>query len=300
MDVRRHATRWARRLGVFVTLLAVAGYSSISVFSAALLTRTNNRPPLVELRALGPEAQAWSTRTEDGLTLRGCYLPTVEKRRLVVIVHGMKSSWDRLADIGRDLHTRGFDVLMFDLRGHGSSDPHRLTMGRAERADIRAALAWAKSRGFTPDRIGWLGHSMGASTILMEAGENDEVRAAVLDSPFGDLPELLDKQLSLHSHLPKFFNPGILLAANKVYGVRTDDLVPIESARKWRDRPLLVIHGEDDALVPVAQARRLAERAGPTCEAVFLERVGHTEAYEKLGSRYVDMLATFFERHLSN
>ena len=35
---------------------------------------------------------------------------------------------------GADLHRRGFDVLLFDLRGHGQSDPSRLYLGRRERA----------------------------------------------------------------------------------------------------------------------------------------------------------------------
>lgn len=298
--MRRHATRWTRRLAAALGLLAVVGYSGIAVFSAGVLTGTNNRPARVAPGDLGPDAQPWSTRTADGLTLRGCYLPAPRDDRLIVLVHGMKSSWDQLAGLGRDLHARGFAVLLFDLRGHGSSDPHRLTMGRAERADVRAALAWARDQGFAPDRVGWLGHSMGASTILMEASEDDAICAAVLDSPFGNLPELLDQQLTLHSHLPKLFNPGIILAAHRVYGVRTDDLVPIESARRWGDRPLLVIHGEEDTIVPIAQARLLAERAGPSCQAVFLEGVGHTEAHDRLGDRYVDLVAAFFDRHLGH
>ena len=44
-------------------------------------------------------------------------------------------------------------------------------------------------------------------------------------APPGDLPQLLKKQLSIHSGLPNWFNPGILLAARFIYGVRTDDLV---------------------------------------------------------------------------
>ncbi len=296
--VRQRVVRWAKRVGVALAFLAVIAYTCISVISAGVLTRTNNRPPSLTPADLGTDARPWSVMAEDGITLRGCYLPTEERRRLIVIVHGMRSSWDRLAQLGRDLNTRGFDVLMFDLRGHGSSDPHRLTMGRAERSDVRVALMWAKIEGFSPERVGWLGHSMGGSTVLMEAAENMEITAAVLDSPFGNLPELLDQQLTLHSHLPKFFNPGIILAAHLVYGVRTDDLVPIESARKWGKRPLLLIHGEEDTIVPIEQGRLMADRVGESCEALFLPDVRHTEAYERLGDRYADAVASFFDRHL--
>src|SRR5271167_3556240 len=130
-----------------------------------------------------------------------------------------------MASLGRDLHRSGFDVLLFDVRGHSQSDSSRLYLGRRERADIRAVMAWSFAQGFSHDRVGWLGYSMGGSTVLMEAALNPQIQAAVLDSPYGDLPKLLDTQLSQHSGLPSWFNPGILLAARWIYGVRTDDLV---------------------------------------------------------------------------
>ena len=103
---------------------------------------------------------------------------------------------------------------------------------------------------------------MGGSTVLMEAARNPEIQVAVVDSPYGDLPKLLENQLSKHSGLPSWFNPGILLAARWVFGVRTDDLVPIRLARAWGERPVLLIHGESDTIVPVGQAHELARTLG--------------------------------------
>ncbi len=133
----------------------------------------------------------------------------------------------------------------------------------------------------------------------MEAAQNANIQVAVIDSPYGSLPELLNTQLSKHSHLPSWFNPGILTAAHLAFGVRTDDLVPIRSARRWGARPLLLIHGEADSIVPVSQARRLARAAGPTCQAVTLPGVEHVQAYERNPSRYVAAVETFFDRHLT-
>ena len=249
--------------------------------------------------AVSAEATAWSVKTEDGVTLRGWYHPTPERRQLVVIVHGLWSSWDEMAGLGRDLHERGYDVLLFDLRGHGQSDPSRVFMGRRERSDLRAVLKWAESGGFSADRIGWVGFSMGASTLLMEAAQNSRIRVAVLDSAFGNLPELLDGQLSQHSHLPRWFNPGILAAARLAYGVRTDDLIPIRSAKSWGSRPLLLIHGEADMTVPVRQARLLASAAGPTCRTVVLPGIDHVKAYESDPENYVSAVDAFFRRNLS-
>ena len=197
---RKVAVRVAKWLMAIAPVFLGAGYCGVSIFTAEVLTRSHlpssevfaiNDPGEVE-----PRATPWSVRTEDGLTLRGWYHPSNNHRHLVVLIHGMRASWFEVAGLGRDLHRRGYDVLMFDLRGHGHSDPARITMGRRERADLRAALAWAKAHGFASDRIGWVGYSMGAATILMEGAQNPEIRLAVIDSPFGNLPELLDDQLT--------------------------------------------------------------------------------------------------------
>jgi pimeloyl-ACP methyl ester carboxylesterase len=293
---RKRLAAWAG--GTFLIVFGLL-YGAVSLFTADRLTRPTNRPAPIDPRSWNADAQPWASRTSDGITLRGWYLPTSDQRHLIVLVHGMWSSWIEMASLGRDLHAHGFDVLLFDLRGHGESDPSRLYLGRRERADIRAVMSWAQSQGFTYDRIGWLGYSMGGSTVLMEAARNPRIQVAVLDSPYGDLPKLLNKQLSKHSGLPSWFNPGILLAARWIYGVRTDDLVPTRFARAWGGRPLLVIHGEDDTIVPLNQARELARAAGSSCLTRTMPGVDHVKAYETDPAGYVQVVGTFFSEHLS-
>jgi len=293
---KKRLTAWVVGLSL---LLFGSIYGGISLFTADRLTRPTNHPSRLDPRDWNAGARPWSTRTSDRITLRGWYLPTAGRRHLVVLVHGMWSSWLEMAALGRDLHERGFDVLLFDLRGHGESDPSRLSLGRRERADIRAVMTWAQTEGFSYDRVGWLGYSMGGSTVLMEAARNPRIQAAVLDSPYGDLPKLLEIQLSKHSGLPDWFNPGILLAARWVYGVRTDDLVPTRFARAWGERPLLVIHGESDTIVPVSQARELANAAGACCLTMTLPGVDHVKCYESDPEGYVHVVGTFFNEHLT-
>jgi uncharacterized protein len=293
------ATRVAKWVAWVSPVVLGVVYLAISLFSADVLTRPHNHPSVLDPRLVSPHATPWSVRTADGLTLRGWYHPTGERRHLVILVHGMWGSWHEMAGLGHDLHARGYDVLLFDLRGHGQSDPSRLFMGRRERGDLRAVLSWAKREGFTPDRIGWVGFSLGASTLLMEAAQNPNIRVAVIDSPFGNLPELLDAQLSKYSNLPRFFNPGILTAAHLAYGVRTDDLIPIRSARSWGKRPLLLIHGEADTTVPARQARLLARAAGSSCQTLMVPGVEHVEAYRVNPAKYVSRVDSFLQKNLT-
>jgi alpha-beta hydrolase superfamily lysophospholipase len=291
-----------RRVGVLTpaaVLILAMGYLGVSFVAAERLTRPSNHPDVIDARLVSRDARDWSTCTADGLTLRGWFCPAGDGRRLIVLVHGMGASWAEMAGIGRSLVWRGYDILLFDLRGHGRSDPARLSMGRREREDLRAVLSWAESKGYTPDRIGWLGHSLGAATLLMEAARNPEIQVAVVDSPFADLPELLNTQLTRHSHLPSWFNPGILFVAHRAFGIRTDDLRPIDAAPAWGSRPVLLIHGEADSIVPVKHAYALASALGPACESLLLPGVEHVGAFEADQRGYVARVVAFFDGHLS-
>jgi pimeloyl-ACP methyl ester carboxylesterase len=290
--------RILRRIAISGILIGVFVYVGLSILVAHVLTQPINRANSFN-PAILPNIVPWSTTTADGLTIRGWYCPTPKPRRLIVLVHGMGGSLDEMTGIGLGLHASGFDVLFFDLRGHGSSDPARLTMGANERGDIRAVLDWAETKGFSPDRIGWLGWSMGASTLLMEAEDNPKIRALVIDSAFGDLPELLNRQLAQHSHLPSFFNPGILFAAEQIYGVRTDNLIPIRSAAKWGDRPILVIHGEGDSVVPVVQARAIVKALGSTAETMIVPEIDHVGAFKDNPKLYLTRVSKFFDKNLT-
>ncbi len=297
---------WPRRIGrmirkvvLFAVVLCVVGYVVLSIVIAHILTRPNNRPNGFDPKQISPAITRWSTTTADGLTIRGWYAPTPASRRLIVLVHGLGGSLDEMSEIGRDLHARGFGVLVFDLRGHGQSDPSRLYLGSRERGDVRAVLEWATKQGFTPDRIGWLGHSMGGATLIMEGERNPQIQALVIDSAYGNLPKLLDRQLSDSSGLPRWFNPGILLAARLFFGVRTDNLMPVQSIRNWGDRPLFLIHGERDSIVPIGQAHEIIATAGPKCETMILPDVEHVGAYHADPQRYIDAVGGFFDRNLA-
>ena len=192
-----------------------------------------------------------------------------------------------MAAIGRDLHRRGYEILLFDLRGHGMSDPARLSMGRREREDLRAVLAWAGSEGYParPDRLArplarGLDPADGGGAEPRHPGRRRR-------QPVRRPARAAHAQLPLHSHLPSWFNPGILF--RRPPGLRRPDRRPRADplGPAWGRRPLLLIHGEADSIVPVRQARRWSPAVGPGCEAVLLPGVEHVRAFRADPAAYV-------------
>lgn len=186
------------------------------------------------------------------------HLPAGEANSFgVILCHGMESSKEslKLLHLGESLSGAGFTVLRFDFTGAGESsgELESITCSR-QMEDLEAAHELLKGRGVA--EVGIIGSSMGGTTALMYAGGAGNVAAlATLAAPF-DPRALLERDF-----------PPDAIALWRARGfiefngrrLRTDFLeealtIDVASAVARITCPALVIHGDADPTVPVAQA----------------------------------------------
>ena len=207
-----------------------------------------------------------SLMTEDAVRLQGWLAPS-SGERAIVLVHGINShAWDGQApDVARAYVDAGFSVLLFDLRAHGRSDGTRLGLGWHERCDVRAAVALLTAQGFQPGRIGLHGVSYGAATALLAAAEIDAVGAVVADTAFANIRDVvageIGRQTGLSTAFAQMLQPGLRLIAWRRFGLDFNGVSPEEAIAAVAPRPILLIHGSDDAVTPVESATRLRAAA---------------------------------------
>ena len=197
-----------------------------------------------------------------------------------------------------DLIERGYNVLIFDMRGRGESEGEGLFLTRVEH-DIGGAIDYIKSRGTPSENIGILGFSLGAiSSLIFAAG--DDVACVVSDSAFAYVPEAFVRKVPQQFGIPevivRIINPGAFLMARLMYGYELRnpaDMVKDVSC------PILFIQGDSDDLAYVEDANKLFEASGnPSDEIWILPNVGHTQAYNTNPVAYIDRVTTFFDRYL--
>jgi dipeptidyl aminopeptidase/acylaminoacyl peptidase len=299
--------RAARRWALAVALLVVLAYGALSGLAAERLSRPS-RMPLAGTPAdveLAYEPVEFDL-PDEGLTLRGWWMPAARTDRAVVIVHGRESArtGSRAAPgepgslllQARWLVDAGYGVLAFDLRAHGESDGLRYSLGPWERRDLQAALALVRARGVAPGRIGLLCHSMGAATCLLTAPAAPEVGAVVSDSAYARLNDLLDAELPKGSGLPPVFSPGILALGKLLYGVDVAAASPEDVVGRIAPRPVLFVHSEDDPLIPVEHARRLWRASGQGPQWLWLVRApGHDRVFEAFPEAYERRVLTVLD-----
>ena len=217
-----------------------------------------------------PSAESVTFESADGTRLHGWFIPaegvsSSADAPTILHVHGNAGNIESHVWFTEYLPPAGFNVFIFDYRGYGQSDGKARSRGPLI-ADTNAALdAILQHEDVDPSRVGMYGQSLGGSIALNVMADRPEIRAAVIESAFASWREMAASAVG--SDPPGFISR--LLAKLLI----KDDHRPVDAMGRI-DRPILLLHGTADTIVPIGHGRRLAE-AGPTAELAELEGGEH-------------------------
>jgi dipeptidyl aminopeptidase/acylaminoacyl peptidase len=279
-----------RRAGV---VAAIAALPLALAYRFALLYRVRAgypvpRPPQVTPGDLGLPFEAIDVHSGD-LTLPGWFIPAEGGRPGpgVALVHGWESARDRLLPMAVFLHAAGFHCLAIDVRGHGANAAESLPITAAEfGTDALAAFRALADRPEVTDAA-LLGHSMGAIGAILATAAEPRVAAVVATSTPADPWRLTLQTFRLaHLPIPSAIAWPLAWLTTRVYlrprGHLMRQISASEALRRI-DRPILLVHGSADAVVPVTHLARLAgvaEHAGRHVETLVIEDGQHSWLYE--------------------
>lgn len=190
----------------------------------------------------------------DGIKLVGHWYENPNAQRIVVALHGWRSSWSQdFGMIADFLHDNGCSVLYAEQRGQNSSGGDHMTFGLLERYDCLDWINWVNENTQGELPIYLAGISMGATTVLMATGLElpRNVRGVVADcgftSPYAIWKYVTEENLhlsyKLHGNLVERLCQRKIRMGAKEYS--TID------AMHGCQIPVLFIHGSDDRFVPV-------------------------------------------------
>ena len=235
----------------------------------------------------------------DGVRLVGHWLPCSQPKRVVVAMHGWRSSWNRdfgmIADL---LYDSGCSVLYAEQRGQGSSGGKYMGLGSLERWDCVDWARWAeKQAGGLPVYLA--GVSMGATTVLMAAGLGlpKAVRGIVADCGFTSPQEIGRHILGNNLHLSYERRidaaDGICRRKNRVGFCGCSS---VEAMRKNK-LPVLFIHGAKDSFVPVSMTYENYDACAGPKQLLIVPEADHGMSYYLAPERYQAALKAFWEKY---
>ena len=236
----------------------------------------------------------------DGLRLHARWVPAEHPKGTVVLFHGWRSSI--VGDFSPSMpayHDLGFHLLLVDQRGQNGSEGKYITFGIRESRDVRP---WVElhNREFGPWPVFLGGISMGATTVLLSAGESlpENVRGIVADCGFSSPWEIMAAVGREKVHLPPF--PVLYLVKFWCRLLGGFDVKENSTTRAMqRNRlPVFLVHGEADHFVPCAMTQAAYDAAVCEKELLLVPGAGHGRSYLVDREQYMEKLEAFLMRNL--
>lgn len=280
-----------RRAGV-ATAIAAAPFALAYRFALLYRGRAGyprRNPPLITPADVGLAFEELTVPAPGTAGLPAWFLPARggAPGPGVALVHGWESARDRTLPMAQFLIAAGFHCLTVDVRGHGGNPAESMPVSAGEfGADALAGFAALMAR---PEvTIGAIsGHSMGAIGAILAGAADERVAAVVATSAPAD-PYRLTRQTFRLAHLPIPDPIAYPLAwlTTRVYlrprGHRVAT-VSASAALTAHDRPMLLVHGDTDDVVPVVHLERLlrvAAKTGRRVESLVIAGGRHSWLYE--------------------
>ena len=309
--------------GLFYLLLTLAALpfviaAAVGVFFARLMV---NPPRAKQSRT--PSDEGWEYNNvffeaSDGVPISSWFIPAMGDgpRPAVAIVHGW--TWNRLGNAAGDILARiarssrvdllqparalrdaGYHVLMFDLRNHGrSGSSPTVTFGYGEAADLLGAVTYLKSReNVDAGRIGVLGYSMGANTVMFACASTEDIQAAIAVQPVR--PFAFAHRLA-NSLLGPLGSVALNVARRVYYnagGPLWETTDPAIVADLIRSTAVMYVQGEGDPWGDVPNVQRFYELSPEPKALQVVPSNDRFGGYLYLGE-HPEVMLDFFAQHL--
>jgi dipeptidyl aminopeptidase/acylaminoacyl peptidase len=233
----------------------------------------------------------------DGLELAGeLHIPARHKvHPALCICHGIPAVPHNPADKGYTLLAQrfchaGFITLIFNFRGTGKSQGNLDILGWSR--DLRAALDLLYNLEETDSaRICLLGFSGGAAVSVYAAAQDPRVSIVITCACPADFRSLSQRETPLDT-IRRFRQIGAIRDKDFPPSIEEwqrgfETVSPINWVDKISPRPLLLVHGDADELIPLEHAYRLYQKAKEPKELKVIPGAKHKMRLEKAAMDFV-------------
>ena len=248
-----------------------------------------------EIRAL--PCQEITTVSHDGLTLYGKYYECSPDAPLEIMFHGYRGSAERdLCGGVQRAFSLGHSALIVDQRAAGHSGGNVISFGANESKDCLRWVDKVNEVFGTDTKIILTGISMGASTVLMAAGNElpENVVAVLADCGYTSAEEII-KVVIRQMHLPpNLAYPFVMLGA-RLFGRFDLRQANATGARANCKVPVIFAHGDADDFVPCHMSKANYDAYAGRKALVIIPGAGHGLCYLADPEGYLAQLKAFFD-----
>jgi len=198
--------------------------------------------------------------TSDNVSLVGWYLDHPESESVLLYFHGNNENIGDTVDLITRLYAFPMDILVMDYRQYGLSEGRISEKGI--RLDTQAAYDFlTQTKGYRPENINVMGHSLGANVAIQLCAVN-KVNRLISISSFSTAKAMVQ------AYTPGIFHPFIWT---------THQMAALEVIGKV-NAPILIAHSPDDEITPYEMSSALYEAANEP-KARYTLKGAHNDVY---------------------
>ena len=238
--------------------------------------------------------------SRDGLRLVGHWYPCENAKRVLVAMHGWRSSWNMDFGMIADFwHNEGCSILFAEQRGQNKSEGEYMTFGYMERYDCLDWVNFVNERTENRYPVYLAGVSLGASTVLMAAGLDlpENVKGVIADCGFSSAYGIWSHVVKVNMKLSYGLRGKVIDAyCKKHIGATSKEISTVEAMRKTK-LPILFIHGSDDMFVPLEMSFENYKACAAPKEILVVPGAIHGQSYDVDRGKYESANKFFWDKY---
>jgi len=306
-----------RVLWVFIpaVLVLVVGVAALDFYFIHRLTH----PPRTELYGSPRDFQMilqkpmWfeeKWKNSDATQSVGWLLSRGKPAPAIILSHGYGSNRSELLTLAFELWKAGYNVLVYDLRGHGESPVKWSGLGTYEQDDLLSAMKFLKNRTnengdpLLDGRVGLYGVDLGGYISLVASTQDPMIKAVAADSVYPDVSHFMSFQLKkivgsdsnmANRLVDSNWTTQLTELAMQLYLMRREDSAPaLDSVATSSERKVLLITGKNSGGLGT-MTRELHNAAKDQIQFVEVEQSRVIRLYDKASSDYDARVVAFFK-----
>lgn len=237
-------------------------------------------------------------KSDGGLELAGKFYQGRQGSPVIIMFHGYRSmAYRDCSGLFKLTMELGWNMLLPDMRSHGLSQGRVISMGIKERTDCLRWVEYASHRLGEETPILLAGCSMGASTIMMGAQLlPEQVKGLICDCGYSSVRAMIES-MAVRLRLPVKLSYFVMRLSAIIFGgFDPDSCSPLSSLAKSKI-PVLIVHGEDDQLVPCSMARENYDASASDIKMLLtVPGAGHGMSFLADEAKYRDAFRAFVKK----
>lgn len=244
---------------------------------------------------LSYDVEDFSFFSFDNYNLKGKIIKQKEKtNKFIIVTHGYTANMYSSIKYVNLFFSLGYNVVIYDNRGHGDNKAYQTTFGVCESKDLSCLFKYLMAKYQNDIEISLHGESLGSAVSILSMNYGVTPKFIIADCGYDNLANIF-MDATKSRPIQRRLLPLVYFAMKKMYGVYPPNISPIE-VLKHNNVPILFIHGQDDRYILPKHSASMYEANLGYKELHIIPLAHHARSINTNKEMYYNIVSNFLNK----